>query len=491
MALRRHQTLRAALEWSHSLLTDEERKVFRRLSVFAGGFALELAQAVAADDSTDRWQVVDLLGHLIDKSLVVSDHAPVPRYRLLETTRAFALESLANAGETAALLRRHAEALTADLAAHDAVYWTQKWSEAERMPRELDNLRAALDWAESADGDRTLAIELLGVSYGVWHSSGQLMEGIERCRRALPLPAGLPVDVEARFWLAHGRLGYVGARVDCYDAAGRAADLFRGLKDHRRLVDALLARALIGARRGCHDAAAEALAEAESLVTPHWPAKQRAVFALAQAIWLMGFGRHEEAMAALLRQAACYREEGLDFGVQLALSSAGFQEACLGRYDAGIARLSQAARELRQMNARFGVGDAVGYLSFAYALRGGPGDASRALSLAADAWPELQRSQRPVWLLLSTAHAQMQLGQAAAAARVLGKVDALRIEEGVIWSPFLEELGAGVDRSTAAELGAELNAVLKAEGAALSDDAAAALAFTDAGRAGGGGQVPG
>ncbi|MBP1621834.1 MAG: hypothetical protein H6Q02_2601 [Acidobacteria bacterium] len=98
--LRRHQTLRGALEWSHGLLTAEEQAVFRRLGVFAGGFTLEAAQAVAADDTVSRWAVLEHLGALVDKSLVVAEGEEVPRYRLLETTRAFALERLGEAGET-------------------------------------------------------------------------------------------------------------------------------------------------------------------------------------------------------------------------------------------------------------------------------------------------------------------------------------------------------------------------------------------------------
>ena len=101
--LRRHQTLRAAIDWSHALLTDDERIVFRRLGVFTGGFSLPLAQAVASDTRIDAWAVLELLSHLVDKSLVATDlrdTAAEPRYRLLESTRAYALEQLAAAGET-------------------------------------------------------------------------------------------------------------------------------------------------------------------------------------------------------------------------------------------------------------------------------------------------------------------------------------------------------------------------------------------------------
>ena len=109
----RQQTLRAALAWSHQLLTPEEQCVFRRLGVFAGSFALEFAQQALADDSLDAWTVLDHLGSLVDKSLVIAEGAAVPRYRLLETARAFALEQLDAAGEAEALRARHAAALRA------------------------------------------------------------------------------------------------------------------------------------------------------------------------------------------------------------------------------------------------------------------------------------------------------------------------------------------------------------------------------------------
>ena len=110
--LRRHQTLRAALEWSHNLLDDAERVVFRRLGVFAGGFTIELAQAVASDDDLDEWAVLDHLAALVDKSLVALDPGETPRYRLLESARAFALEQLA-ATATDDVVRRHALAMRA------------------------------------------------------------------------------------------------------------------------------------------------------------------------------------------------------------------------------------------------------------------------------------------------------------------------------------------------------------------------------------------
>src|SRR6476619_599010 len=123
MKLRRHQTLRAALEWSYGLLSTAEQTTFRRLGVFAGGFTLELAQEVVKDARIDQWLVLDLLGHLIDKSLVIADAEAEPRYRLLETTRAFALERLGAVGESEELLGRHAQVMCELMARTDAKCW--------------------------------------------------------------------------------------------------------------------------------------------------------------------------------------------------------------------------------------------------------------------------------------------------------------------------------------------------------------------------------
>ena len=112
-AVRRQQTLRASVDWSHALLTEPERVLFRRLAVFLGGFDLDAAQAVAGDGEVERYQVLDELALLVDKSLVVAEHASGPtRYRLLETVRQYALEKLGDSGEADAVRARHRDHYT-------------------------------------------------------------------------------------------------------------------------------------------------------------------------------------------------------------------------------------------------------------------------------------------------------------------------------------------------------------------------------------------
>src|SRR5207244_8453012 len=109
-ALRRQQTLEALIDWSYALLSETERSLLRRLAVFAGGWTLEAAEAICAGDGIEPREVLDLLAHLVEKSLVVAvGQGGEERYRLLETIRQYAAEKLADAGEAAAVRGKHLE----------------------------------------------------------------------------------------------------------------------------------------------------------------------------------------------------------------------------------------------------------------------------------------------------------------------------------------------------------------------------------------------
>jgi predicted ATPase/class 3 adenylate cyclase len=148
-ALERHQTLRHTIDWSYELLTVSERRTLNRLSVFAGGWDLAAAEAVVAGDDIHSFDVPDLLGQLVDKSLVdVDEDESGARYRLLETIRQYAQEQLEDSGETGVVRHAHlrhfmrvTEAAGPHLRSRDQLIW------AEKLTRESDNLRAALDFA--------------------------------------------------------------------------------------------------------------------------------------------------------------------------------------------------------------------------------------------------------------------------------------------------------------------------------------------------------
>jgi predicted ATPase/DNA-binding winged helix-turn-helix (wHTH) protein len=186
-ALPRHQTLRAALDWSYELLPEPEKCLLRRLSIFAAGFTLDAANAVMSDRGYTVSALLEQIANLVAKSLVMSDgSAPTGRFRLLETIRAYALDKLAESGEVAQVARRGAEFF------RDLVGPAMRGSKVRpttedmaRYGREIDNVRAALDWCFSPVGDVAIGIALTAAYAPVWLDQSLVVECRDRVKRAL------------------------------------------------------------------------------------------------------------------------------------------------------------------------------------------------------------------------------------------------------------------------------------------------------------------
>jgi predicted ATPase len=180
-AMPRHQTLNATLEWSYGLLSQEERQVLNRLSVFSGGFTFEAAVAVVADDVVDEAKVSDCLWELRSKSMIAV-YGRDSRPRLLDTTRAFAAERLAESGEQDIFRRRHAVYFS-DLFRQGAAMDVSGWPKA--LGVEVDNLRAALNWAFSNAGDTKVGVDLAAASASTWMGMALLTECREWMAKAI------------------------------------------------------------------------------------------------------------------------------------------------------------------------------------------------------------------------------------------------------------------------------------------------------------------
>jgi predicted ATPase/class 3 adenylate cyclase/DNA-binding CsgD family transcriptional regulator len=166
-AVRRQQTLRASVDWSHELLTEPERVLFRRLAAFLGGFDLDAVHAVVGGD-TPRYQVMDLLTLLVDKSLVVADEtAGRTRYRLLETVRHYAAEKLGESGEADVVRIRHRDHYTSMASLLDGPSGSDYGQRVEKTEIDIDNLRAAYAWSRE-NGDAELALALASSLTPLW-----------------------------------------------------------------------------------------------------------------------------------------------------------------------------------------------------------------------------------------------------------------------------------------------------------------------------------
>ncbi len=184
-AVRRQQTLRASVDWSHALLTEPEQVLFRRLAVFLGGFDLAAARAVAGGTEVESYQVIDQLALLVDKSLVVADDTGGRmRYRLLETVRQYALEKLGESGEADAVRGRHRDYYTAMAAQLDAPLASGHQRRVAQIEAELDNLRAAFAWSRE-NFDVELALQIASSLQPLWLTRGRLREGLSWLDEAL------------------------------------------------------------------------------------------------------------------------------------------------------------------------------------------------------------------------------------------------------------------------------------------------------------------
>jgi predicted ATPase/DNA-binding winged helix-turn-helix (wHTH) protein len=314
----RQQTLLAALDWSHELLTPPERTVFRRLAVLAGGFTLDLAKALAHDHDLDEWAVIDVLSSLVDRSLVMADAGESPRYRLLDSMRDYAGLKLVESGELPDIRKRHAQALAATMDAAYEDYWAQ--SDAQWLGKygnEIDNVRMAMDW--SVQNDKTLAIRLLGASGPLFLLLGLAPECRQRGLPLVDVATSMQSGAEvARFWLERSRLHWGVGNSAMHDLALSAASSYRAAGDRRGLYLALRCLAGSGVMPGAQ--ALAVLDEMAALESPDWPARLQAQRLQAEVSVLRSIEYMAEARRVCQNLLVRAQAGGLDGVVSATLS---------------------------------------------------------------------------------------------------------------------------------------------------------------------------
>jgi len=262
----RHQTLRAALEWSFELLGEPEQALFRRLAEFAGGFTLDAAESVGVGEGIDQEDVLELLSVLVDKSLVVAEEnwEQGARYRLLEPVRQYAREKLGVSGEAEAVGRRHAEFFLA-LAeeAEPELTRSQQAEWLDLLETERDNLRAALSWALGRELDS--GPRMAGALCRFWHTRGYLSEG-RTYLEAVASSSAVPTTIRAKAldglgWIAEPQGDYERAR----EAYEESLELYRISNDKRGVANVLGDLGSLALDRGDYEEATSLLVESLTL----------------------------------------------------------------------------------------------------------------------------------------------------------------------------------------------------------------------------------
>ena len=264
-ALPRQKTLRALIDWSYDLLSEEEHVLFRLLAVFAGSFTLNLATAVCASDADP--EVFDLLASLVDKSLVQADFArDEMRYRLLESMRAYAREKLVQHGDLESTTRAHAAAYLKLAENLESAWETMPDTEWKvRAEPELENWRAALAWAFGPDGDSKLGQRLVAALGPTWFTMAP-SEGRRWIRAGSDaIDSATPTLVAARLALSDAHLAMLAQQYKAaLPEAERALQLFTELGDRQGIA---FARMFAGAARGFQGETAEGTALLEAALS--------------------------------------------------------------------------------------------------------------------------------------------------------------------------------------------------------------------------------
>ena len=255
-AVRRQQTLRASVDWSHELLTEPERVLFRRAGAFMGGFDLEAAQAVCGGSDVESYQTLDQLTLLIDKSLIAAEDSDFgTRYRMLETVRQYALEKLVESGEADAVRDRHRDHYTALATLLDTPGRSGHRRRVEQAETEMDNLRAAFAWCRE-NAEAIPALGLASALQPLWLTRGRVQEGTAWFAAALADATGHHAEVRPALRArALADRATLDATQNIHDNVEQA---FEALAISRELDDpALLVRALLGCGAlAAYDAAA-------------------------------------------------------------------------------------------------------------------------------------------------------------------------------------------------------------------------------------------
>src|SRR5215216_4419548 len=374
-ALPRQRTLRGTLDWSYALLSEPERELFCRLSVFAGGWTLEAAEAVGAGD-TQQCDVLDLLSMLVDKSLVVAEATGIGglRYRMLEPIRQYAMEKLEEGGDAEEVRRCHntfflalAEEAEPKLRGAEDTEWL------ERLEAEHDNLRVALSWTLER-GEAELGLRLAGALWMFWEAHGHYSEGRRWLEKALEKEGRTSAAARAK---ALEGFGWLVFRAGETNRAVVAAEEGLELSDDAGLGGAVRAKflGLLGWMvevQGHHARAKELLEESLRL--------SRDVddkFGIADTLLMLG-----STLSSLddRKRERQLHEEGIALSRELGyvrtlgrlLFSVGYMLLLEGDYERGVALNEEAAALYRERGYKGGLEFVLDNLGWAVLMQGDP-----------------------------------------------------------------------------------------------------------------------
>ena len=461
-AVPRQQTLLATIDWSYQLLKPDEQVLFQSLSVFAGGFSLETAEAVCAGDGLTEFEVADLIHLLVDKSLVVAGEEPDGsiRYHLLETLRQYAAGELTKSGRADEMRSRHAQAFAVLAAEQYSVIETGDFGAAmEPLSVEQDNIRAALRW--SIDQGQLDDVTQLGVTMGsYWRNRGLAPEGLVWMREILDLVPDTDEAKQARFlnmtgWLQSSIGDYEPAKQDL----GQALAIRRRLEDTRGIVVSLNGLAVVADSTGEYEAEKAYLEEALDLAAQLEFYPTQFLFAtLGWAAW-----KSDDMETARVNFQAALDQVEAEGGSNISDFLAGL--SVVAWVEGDYEQAEDLARRASDLAAEHGFTVTSAAYKFNLALCAyDQGKTGAAVETLAEIWPILLDSEEREWRhrwLYAAARAQ---ADPASTVRIFAAVEALNDRSGFMFGiPIRKDLERSL-ASARAELDEEVFDIAWTEG---------------------------
>jgi len=460
-APRRHQTLRATLDWSHDLLDSDERAVFRRLAVFSDGFMLPAAEQVTAGDGIAAERMLGLLTRLADKSLLrVEIGRSGARYYLLSTVRAYALERLAEAGEEEAAQRAHlwwvvglVEQVTPQVegGSEDALGLERQ---LDRLDAEMPNLRVALEFARGCC-ELNVTLRIVGPLGRFAYLRGHYQEIRQWMDAAVVAGTDAPAVLRAKTLLGSGHLALL--QCDYLPAVRRleaALRLYRELSDTQGEASSLQVLGSVAREQGRYARAIqlheESLALAEA-AGDRWAVASAHSY-LGFVCWLQG--EFERATGECTVALHIFRELGDVEGIAWSLLSLGTVARQRGAGEQAAALLRESRSLAEQIGFREGIAWSLEQLGLLAADRGDPA-AAVMLRTSLEIHHDLRDRWRTCSVLEDLAAIALAQDRAQQAARLLAAAEAMRVTIGTVIAPCDNAQHDATTAGTRAALGDE------------------------------------
>jgi len=469
--LARHQTMRALLDWSYDLLSAEERVLFARLGVFSADFSFEAALEICKGDDIAGSRVLEILGSLVDKSLLTSErHGKARRFRLLETMRAYALEKLGDGIN--GLSARHAQYY---LELVESTYrrgpnWTYL------LEAEYDNLRHAVEWAIDQRGDVALGVRLAWAMREFFFERGVGADAARRAERALEEPALLSKPLQAMAWETIASMrGQVLLPSQALEASMRVVPLYEELEDYAGLARALRGRGVAYLRLGDYAQAETDLQRSLELSKSYGDSRDLMRTLGSIAVSYEMTGRLEKGRQASLEVLEMARREGDDRVVSVNLMNLAEAEFALGEVESAACRLAELlASKAARMNVRLRANAKSNLAAYLFAL--GRDEDARATARAAIAEARESGDYGIMACAMQHLAAMLARGEPQTAAKLLGYVDRVFAQgyQREHTERYTHDL---LMRALHAHLGDDELAALQREGAAMAEPQAARIAM--------------